>query len=244
MPGDEKIKILVVDDSDIIRYSLKNFFEDYNLEVITCLNGLEGIQKAIEHKPRLIFLDIMMPNFDGIKMLQVIKLLDDLKAIPVIVISANADKKNVLAVLEAGADRVISKPLQKDVIIGYIKEILGSDFLDNARGSKTSVLPEYENQAIKKQLLKYFLHGFPIKKKAIVEAFEGKNTNLLKTIFHELRGVGGTIGYKEITDISAEVEDGLNAYNINWFHVKTKSDELFKLVDEIRETHKNLVKEC
>ena len=50
----EKIKILVVDDSDIIRYSLKNFFEDYNLEVITCLNGLEGIQKAIEHRPRLI----------------------------------------------------------------------------------------------------------------------------------------------------------------------------------------------
>jgi CheY-like chemotaxis protein len=243
MPGNEKIKILVVDDSDIIRYSLKNFFEDYNLEVITCLNGLEGIQKAIEHKPRLIFLDIMMPNFDGIKMLQVIKLLDDLKAVPVIVISANTDKKNVLAVLEAGADRVISKPLQKDIIIGYIKEILGNDFLDNARGKK-HIIPENENLEIKMQLLKFFLHGFSIKKKAIMDAFEVKNVNLLKTIFHELRGVGGTVGYPKITEISAEVEDSLASYNINWFNIKNKSDELFKLVDEIRESHKNLVNEC
>jgi CheY-like chemotaxis protein len=243
MSGNEKIKVLVVDDSDIIRYSLKNFFEDYNLEVITCLNGLEGIQKAIEHKPRLIFLDIMMPNFDGIKMLQVIKLLDDLKAIPVIVISANADKKNVLAVLEAGADRVISKPLQKEIIISYIKEILGNDFLTNARESKGAI-PEKDNLEIKQQLLKFFLHGFSIKKKAIIDAFEGKNINLLKTVFHELRGIGGTIGYMKITEISAEVEDSLNSYNINWFNIKTKSDELFKLVDEIRETNKFLVNEC
>ena len=44
----EQVKILVVDDSDIIRHSLKIFFSDYNFEVITCLDGLEGIQKAIE----------------------------------------------------------------------------------------------------------------------------------------------------------------------------------------------------
>jgi len=241
--SNEKAKILVVDDSDIIRYSLKNFFEDYNLEVITCLNGLEGIQKAIEHKPRIIFLDIMMPNFDGIKMLQVIKLLDDLKAIPVIVISANTDKKNVLAVLEAGADRVISKPLQKDVIISYIREMLGNDFLVNAKENRGG-LSDKDNLEIKSQLLKFFLHGFDIKKKAIIDAFENRNVTLLKTVFHELRGVGGTVGYQRITEISAEVEDSLSSFNINWFNIKKKCDDLFKVVDEIKVSNKNLVSEC
>ncbi|MFO7445052.1 MAG: response regulator [Ignavibacteriaceae bacterium] len=242
MVNSEKLKILVVDDSDIIRYSLKNFFEDYNLDVITCLNGLEGIQKAIEHKPRLIFLDIMMPNFDGIKMLQVIKLLDDLKAIPVIVISANTDKKNVMAVLEAGADRVITKPLQKEVIISYIREILGNDFLISAKERKPS-LSDKDNQEIKSQLLKFFLHGFAIKEKAIIDAFETRNVSLLKTVFHELRGVGGTIGYQRITDISADLENSLSSFNINWFNLKTKCDELFKLVKEIKDSNKNLVGE-
>ena len=101
------IKILVVDDSDIIRQSLKTFFRDYNIEVITCHDGLEGIQETIEHKPSLIFLDLMMPNFDGVKMLQVLKVLDDLKTIPVIVISGNTNKRNVITSIEVGGDRVI-----------------------------------------------------------------------------------------------------------------------------------------
>ncbi|MBZ0199566.1 MAG: response regulator, partial [Ignavibacteriaceae bacterium] len=122
MSSEKKITVLVVDDSDIIRNSLRNFFQDYNFEVITCHDGLEGIQKTKEHRPSLIFLDLMMPNFDGVKMLQVIKVLDELKNIPVIVISANTNRSNVLASIEAGAERVISKPLQKDVIIKHVNE--------------------------------------------------------------------------------------------------------------------------
>src|SRR5690606_27461327 len=193
-------KILIVDDSNIILYSLKNFFEEYNLEVITCLDGMEGIQKALEHKPSLIFLDLMMPNLDGVKMLQVIKLLDDLKNIPVIVISAKTDKKNVLAALEAGADKVISKPLQKEILLKYIREIVGEDFLKKSKDGE--FISSAENNEIKWQLLEYFLHSFLLKKQAIIEAFEKRNVDLLKTIFHELRGAGGTIGYPELTDLS------------------------------------------
>ncbi len=67
--NEDKITILIVDDSDIVRHSLKNFFSDYNFEVITCTDGLEGIQKAAESKPAIIFLDLMMPNLDGVKIL-------------------------------------------------------------------------------------------------------------------------------------------------------------------------------
>ena len=101
--SEDKQTILVVDDSEVIRRSLKNFFSDYNFEVITCSDGFEGIQAAAEYKPAIIFLDLMMPNFDGVKMLQVLKVLDGLKSIPVIIISGNTNRTNVLSVIEAGA---------------------------------------------------------------------------------------------------------------------------------------------
>lgn len=108
-----KIKILVVDDSDVILNLFKEIFGSNSYEVITCSDGLEGIQKAAEEKPDIIFLDLMMPNFDGIKMLQVKKVLKDIQDIPTVVISANTARPNVLAAIEAGADKVVSNLCRK-----------------------------------------------------------------------------------------------------------------------------------
>ena len=106
MGSNKKLSVLIVDDSDITRNSLRSFFEDYKLEVITCNDGLEGIQKALEYKPNLIFLDLLMPNLNGLKMLQVMKVIKDIKGIPVIVISGNTNKQNVMAAIEAVAEKV------------------------------------------------------------------------------------------------------------------------------------------
>lgn len=226
-----KIKVLVVDDSDIIRHALKTFFEDYNFDVITCLDGLEGLQKAAEFRPNIIFLDLMMPNFDGLKMLQVIKVLDDLKKIPVIVISANTDRRNVLAAIEAGADRVLSKPLQKEAIIKYVNEILGSETLSKSRKMKT--ISDNEKDDIQKNLIRFFLNSFPEKKKRMQIALESNNKDLLRAIFHELRGNGGTIGYQALTTLSAEVEDKILSNTFDWSYLALKCEQIFAMVNEI-----------
>lgn len=226
-----KIKVLVVDDSDIIRHALKTFFEDYNFDVITCLDGLEGLQKAAEFRPNIIFLDLMMPNFDGLKMLQVIKVLDDLKKIPVIVISANTDRRNVLAAIEAGADRVLSKPLQKEAIIKYVNEILGSETLSKSRKMKT--ISDNEKDDIQKNLIRFFLNSFPEKKKRMQIALESNNKDLLRAIVHELRGNGGTIGYQALTTLSAEVEDKILSNTFDWSYLALKCEQIFAMVNEI-----------
>jgi DNA-binding response OmpR family regulator len=227
----EQIKILVVDDSDIIRHSLKIFFSDYNFEVITCLDGLEGIQKAIEHKPCLIFLDLMMPNFDGMKMLQVLRVLDDLKSIPVIVISANTDKKNVMAAIEAGANRVISKPLQKELIVKYVNEILGPDFLSRAKNS--NAFSDVERNEITFHLISFFLKSFEVKRQGILQSIETKNKDLLKTIVHEIKGTGTTIGYPRLTDLSDDIHSRLSVYDIDWNTIRIRCEQLFAIVAEI-----------
>jgi two-component system chemotaxis response regulator CheY len=229
---DKKVTILVVDDSDLIRHTLTNFFDDYFIEVVNCMDGLEGIQKALKYTPDLIFLDLMMPNFDGVKMLQVIKVIDTLKNIPVIVISGNTSKANVLAATEAGAHRVIPKPLEKEVIINNINEILGVDFLKNAKKINTA---EDENKQILNQLLKIFLAHYPLKKQKIERALELKNKDLLYSQVHEMKGAGGTIGYPIISVICNDIEKALEIPAIDWENMKSKCSQIFTIVGKIED---------
>ncbi len=233
MEIENKIKVLVVDDSDIIRYSLKNFFSDYNFEVITCNDGLEGIQKAQEHKPSIIFLDLMMPNLDGVKMLQVIKMIEEVKRIPVIVISGNTNRSNVLASIEAGADRVMSKPLQKEIIIKNISELLGPGILQRAKKAKT--FTNSETNEIRKKLAGLFLKSYPAKKKKILESLENRDNEPLRFVVHEFKGSGSSIGYPQLTVISGIIEDQLLGTNINWGQIKNMCDQIFKIVEDIEE---------
>lgn len=220
----DRITILIIDDSDIIRNSLRNFLSEYELEVITCNDGLEGIQKAIEYKPKLIFLDLMMPNLDGLRMLKVIKILEDLKNLPVIVISGHTDKNNVLAAMQAGAIKVLSKPLNKDVLYKCINEVMGKDFLENAK--KTRYLTELEKEEINNQLKKYFLLSLPQRKETIKFALKNRNIDLLKTVLHEIKGTSGMIGYSNISSMCAECEFILTDINLDWSDIENRCEQL------------------
>jgi CheY-like chemotaxis protein len=229
--GDKRATILIVDDADIIRYSLKNFFQEYDFEVVTCTDGMEGIKMAAECKPVVIFLDLLMPNLDGIKMLQIIKMMDELKNIPVIVISGNTNKTNVVAAVEAGADKVISKPLQKDIIVKTIAELLGNDFL--VKKKKQEVFTETDNQEIIKQLRRYFVNGFQLKKNVIKESLLHRDRELLKTVVHDIRGTGAMIGYPELTTLCEDAEERLSNPKVDWTYIKAKCEQIISIVKSI-----------
>ena len=173
-----------------------------------------------------------MPNFDGIKMLQAIKVLSDLKHIPVIVISANTDKRTLMAAIEAGAERVILKPLQKEVITKYINETLGVDFLKNAK--KTQVINEEDNKELQGHLVKMFLQKFPVKHENIMQGIKSKNKEDLRAAFHDLKGTGSTIGYPNLTKISGEIENLLEEQFVDWTNVNLKCQQIFSIIEKIQ----------
>jgi len=224
--------VLIVDDSEITRHALQSFFLDCHLNVITCNDGLVVVQQALEYKPVIIFLDLLMPNLNGVKMLQVIKIMDDLKHIPVVVISGNTNKRNVLAAIEAGAERVISKPLKKEVIIQVVNEILGKDFLVKNRGE--SKFSYKENDELTKQLRNFFLNSFPEKERGILDSIKTKNTELLKMITHEIKGTGGAVGYPELTVLAREIYGRLMEPKTNWEIIELKYDEIFAIVQRMK----------
>ncbi len=227
-----QIKILVVDDSNVIRHALKSFFEEYRFEVITCDDGMEGIQKAIEHKPDIIFLDLMMPNVDGVKMLQIIKMIDILKTIPIIIISGNTNKTNVLTVIEAGADRIISKPLKKEVIVKNMVELLGKEkvgFLE-----QNNKFNELETNELVNQLRKHFLNSFVQKRRFLISGLESQNEDLVKAVAHEIKGAGGSIRYPLLTTIGDEIETMIASGNTDWDFIKVKCNQIFSIVNEMQ----------
>jgi adenylate cyclase len=116
--------ILVVDDTpenlDIVCMRL----ESRGYQLATAVDGEDALEKTYAMKPDLILLDIMMPKLDGIAVLQRLKADRELPFIPVILLTAKADARDVIAGLEAGGDDYLTKPVDHAALIARVRSIL------------------------------------------------------------------------------------------------------------------------
>ena len=110
------LKILTVDDSKTIRMIVKKAFKPFDCELFEAENGVEGLAAAAREKPDLIVLDITMPIMDGVEMLTRLKGEAALKNIPVIMLTAEAGKDNVIKVVKMGIKDYIVKPFESSVL--------------------------------------------------------------------------------------------------------------------------------
>jgi two-component system chemotaxis sensor kinase CheA len=117
----EKLKnkiVLVIDDDERNLFAIMSYLETLEIETKAAYNGAQAIlMLQRELKPDMILLDIMMPIMDGYEMLGFIKHTDELKHIPVIVITAKATKADKEKCLEAGAWDYVSKPIDMKALI-------------------------------------------------------------------------------------------------------------------------------
>lgn len=107
--------VLVVDDEETICSSLTSVLRDESFDTITANNGLDAILKVKSFKPDLVFLDIWMPNSDGIETLEQIKAISP--ETPVVMISGHATISNALEATKRGAFDFIEKPLGIESIL-------------------------------------------------------------------------------------------------------------------------------
>jgi len=112
-----RYKILTVDDSKTVRIIVKKAFKSFDCEIIEASNGVEGLAAASKEKPDLILLDITMPVMDGVEMLTKIKASHELKSIPVIMLTAEGGRDNVLKIAKIGVRDYIVKPFKEEVLV-------------------------------------------------------------------------------------------------------------------------------
>lgn len=106
-------KILTVDDSRTIRRIIHALFVDYHCRVIEAVNGVDGFNKAETEKPDIILLDVSMPRMDGKQLLSKLQSHPQLFTIPVIMLTAEGDRKSIFEYLRMGACGFVVKPFER-----------------------------------------------------------------------------------------------------------------------------------
>jgi two-component system chemotaxis response regulator CheY len=107
--------VLVVDDSRIMRNIVKNTFSELKIpcEFIEASNGKEALQKLETNKVDLVLLDWNMPQLSGIEFLQKVCAMEKYKKLPIVMVTSEAAKYNVIEALKSGATDYIVKPVNE-----------------------------------------------------------------------------------------------------------------------------------
>ena len=117
-------RILIVDDNETNRDILRSRLGPQGYELLEAADGEEALAAARQHHPDLILLDVMMPKMDGIEACRQIKADASLPFMPVVLVTAKSDSKDVVAGLEAGADEYLTKPLDQSALVARVKSML------------------------------------------------------------------------------------------------------------------------
>lgn len=117
-------KILSVDDSRMIHTLINKGFAPYDVQMVFASNGAEGLEVAAKEKPDVILLDVTMPVMDGVECLGKLKADPALKDIPVIMLTAEAGKENVLKIAKMGVRDYIVKPFTEANVIDRVSRLV------------------------------------------------------------------------------------------------------------------------
>ena len=117
-------RILIVDDNEANRDILNARLQAHGYELLQAADGEEALDAARHHLPDLILLDVMMPKLDGIEVCQRLKADATLPFMPIILVTAKADSRDVVAGLEAGADEYLTKPIDQTALVARVKSVL------------------------------------------------------------------------------------------------------------------------
>lgn len=121
-------KILIVDDEVYIRSLLEQTLEEledeFDFELITAVNGGEGLAVIRRERPQLVFLDVMMPVMNGYEVCAAIRQEADLAGIQVVMLTAKGQETDRQRGLDSGAKHFVTKPFDPDQIISLARGML------------------------------------------------------------------------------------------------------------------------
>ncbi len=117
-------RILIADDNPANLDILQTRLAVHGYEILTATDGEEALALAREKQPDLILLDVMMPKMDGVEVCRYLKSDASLPFMPVIMVTAKADSKDVVAGLDAGGDEYLAKPVDQAALVARVKSML------------------------------------------------------------------------------------------------------------------------
>ena len=117
-------RILVVDDNAANVDILRTRLSAVGYEVVTAADGEEALAAVREHLPDLVLLDVMMPKLDGVEVCRRLRADPSVAFIPIVLVTAKSDPKDVVAALDAGGDEYLTKPVDQTALVARVKSML------------------------------------------------------------------------------------------------------------------------
>jgi DNA-binding response OmpR family regulator/two-component sensor histidine kinase len=193
--------ILLVDDNDDLRSSLKKQLEELNFKVIESKNGKEGLVIALSKNPDLIITDVMMPLMDGKEFCKVIKSNFETSHIPVIMITALGDISNKVEGIKIGADAYLEKPFNVKVLNAYVHNLLNTrEILKKITSDKTNEKFNSPDEKLISDLIK-IVHQNMTNYNFSVELLAKKIGLSRSNLFRKVKGLTGLSPNEFITQI-------------------------------------------
>jgi adenylate cyclase len=117
-------QILIVDDTPANVHILQTRLAAHGYDIVTATDGESALAMVRETRPDLILLDVMMPKMDGLEVCRRLRADPSLPFIPIIMVTAKADSRDVVAGLEAGGDEYLTKPVDQAALVARVKSML------------------------------------------------------------------------------------------------------------------------
>lgn len=221
--GKTRPKVLIVDDNAVNRQVASEILKKAGCSVTLLSSGREAIKTLKNYIFDIIFMDIQMPEMDGIEATRRIKKMNTSKLAPIIAMTAYSMREDKEKFMNQGLDDYISKPIKANLLIKKVKEwvikdeiyIKPEELLQEKTETKTI------NYAILNQLKKYggdemvknTLQDFELESKvqidSLIPAVKEKNHKDILSKLHTLKGNAGTLGIEKVADIAAMIESKL-----------------------------------
>jgi len=117
----------VADDDPAILELVRLNLEAHGYEVLTVNNGAEAIRTAIQEKPHLLIVDVVMPEVDGYEVIRVLKEMPDTAHIPIIVLTAYASDVGAIVSWMQGAESYLAKPFNPEELLMVVDSLLAAN---------------------------------------------------------------------------------------------------------------------
>ncbi len=119
--------ILIVDDTRPLAESIADILQMEGYEVQIAKNGVHALNKMASRIPDMVITDLLMPEMDGLSLIRKIRSSEKYRAVPVIVLTADASEESAQLGKEAGADLLLTKPFDDTYLVEWIQRFLAEE---------------------------------------------------------------------------------------------------------------------
>jgi CheY-like chemotaxis protein len=200
--------VLLVEDTPALQELVVLILKKNGIDPDTANNGLQGIEMALTGYYDLIFMDIQMPEMDGLRAIEQLRAKDYKR--PIVAMTANATKRDKIDCLDAGFNDFIGKPIDKRQLRVILEKYLSKNSINCDEAIQSQVLDDEPDML---DLVIKFVATLPDYCREMERAKEAGDWSALQTPVHKLKGLGGGYGYPILTDLAADIEEMLKTNN-------------------------------